>query len=156
MLFKQIPVEIDNDACSKCRICVSLCECISYDEKNNLIFINPISCKGCGVCVSSCPSNALRHIFDRVFILSESPEIKPFDCINCGYEFFEDEGRIIFCSRRVDMGKAIESVFKGKRIVVKDCLLVEKTTTKIDNEKTKKMKEILELFGIEDKIKVEE
>ncbi|HHF56517.1 MAG TPA: hypothetical protein ENL42_06365 [Thermoplasmatales archaeon] len=155
MLFKQIPVEIDNDACSKCRICVSLCECISYDEENNLIFINAISCKGCGICVSSCPSNALQHIFDRVFVLSESKEIKPFDCVNCGYEFFEDKEKIIFCSRRLDMGKAIESVFKGKRVVVKDCLLVEKTTTKIDNEKTKKMKEILELFGIEDKIKVE-
>ena len=153
MLFKQIPVEIDNDACSKCRICASLCECIRYDRENNLISINTISCKGCGICVSSCPSNALQHNFDRIFVLSEPKEIEPFDCTNCGYEFLEDKGKIIFCSRRLDMGKAIEAVFEGKKVVVRDCLLVEKTT-KVDNEKIKKIKEILELFGIENKIKV--
>ncbi|MCD6330914.1 MAG: 4Fe-4S binding protein [Thermoplasmata archaeon] len=153
MLFKQIPVEIDNDACSKCRICASLCECIRYDRENNLISINTISCKGCGICVSSCPSNALQHNFDRIFVLSEPKEIEPFDCTNCGYEFLEDKEKIIFCSRRLDMGNAIEAVFEGKKVVVRDCLLVEKTT-KVDNEKIKKIKEILELFGIENKIKV--
>jgi len=56
---------IDEELCSGCRICESLCayKAISFDEEKEVCRVNEALCKGCGVCVAACPSGAItgRH-----------------------------------------------------------------------------------------------
>ena len=53
---------IDENICSGCGLCVSLCsfEAISLDEEKGIARVNPSLCKGCGTCAASCPSGANR------------------------------------------------------------------------------------------------
>lgn len=53
---------IDNDLCSGCKMCMSLCpyKAITYDEKEKRCVINEVLCRGCGICVASCPSAAIK------------------------------------------------------------------------------------------------
>ena len=61
---------VDQDLCSGCRICESLCEygAIEMEEKEGKLRSKVIEalCKGCGVCGSSCPTGAItmRHFTD--------------------------------------------------------------------------------------------
>ncbi|MCJ2512434.1 MAG: 4Fe-4S binding protein, partial [Candidatus Thermoplasmatota archaeon] len=65
---------LDEDLCSGCRICVSVCPygALSYDEDDDVSKVNEALCKGCGSCASGCPERAitLRH-FTRDQILSQ-------------------------------------------------------------------------------------
>ena len=59
-------VKIDEDLCSVCGICISLCkyEALSIDEKdkdNLKIVVDKIECRGCGLCMSACPSGAITQ-----------------------------------------------------------------------------------------------
>jgi heterodisulfide reductase subunit A len=57
---------IDEEACSGCQTCVSLCPftAISYDAEKHISVVNEVLCKGCGTCVSACPSGAAQqHLF---------------------------------------------------------------------------------------------
>ena len=49
---------VDEDRCSGCRICVSVCPygALSYDEEKQVSKVNEALCKGCGTCAASCPS----------------------------------------------------------------------------------------------------
>ena len=59
---------VDQELCSGCRTCVSLCpyNAISLEDKK-AAEINDILCKGCGVCVAACPAGAItgRHFTDK-------------------------------------------------------------------------------------------
>lgn len=145
-LYKQFPVSIDQEKCSKCRICVSICNCFSYNKDTNTVLVNNISCKGCGVCVASCPSSAIHHLQDdSFFYLSEKAEVNKFECEKCLYEFFEDEDSIIFCERRFDMGVAIKKFCEGKSIKVKKCIFSDEISS---DEKLKKFSKVIHLFGV--------
>ncbi len=50
----------DDDICSRCRICISVCkhEARTYDEKNDKIVVDRVKCQSCGCCVAACPSGA--------------------------------------------------------------------------------------------------
>ena len=52
--------DTNDDLCSRCRICVSVChhEARSYDEENDRIVVDKVKCQSCGCCVGACPSNA--------------------------------------------------------------------------------------------------
>jgi len=52
---------IDEELCSGCRICASLCpyKAISFDEEKEVSRLNEALCKGCGTCVAACPSGAI-------------------------------------------------------------------------------------------------
>jgi len=52
---------IDEELCSGCRICASLCpyKAISFDEEKEVSRLNEVLCKGCGTCVAACPSGAI-------------------------------------------------------------------------------------------------
>jgi len=66
-----IVAEVNEDLCSGCGICVSLCPygAISIKEKEGkrLAEVDPMKCKGCGSCAASCPSGAMqqKHFKDR-------------------------------------------------------------------------------------------
>jgi heterodisulfide reductase subunit A len=61
--------EINEDACSGCRICNELCpySAIEFDEKKRRSHVISAMCKACGACVAACPSAAIkgRHFTDR-------------------------------------------------------------------------------------------
>jgi heterodisulfide reductase subunit A len=54
---------IDEDACSGCKTCISLCpyEAITADEERKVSTVFPALCKGCGTCVAACPSGAAHQ-----------------------------------------------------------------------------------------------
>jgi len=65
-LQDEIPdISVDEDLCSGCAVCVSLCpyEALSlkpHQNKDHMILdINDLKCKRCGLCVTACPSNAI-------------------------------------------------------------------------------------------------
>jgi coenzyme F420-reducing hydrogenase delta subunit/heterodisulfide reductase subunit C len=53
-------VKIDEDLCSACGVCISLCkyEALSIDEK---VVVDKIECRGCGLCLSACPAGAISQ-----------------------------------------------------------------------------------------------
>jgi len=59
-------IKIDEDLCSVCGICVSLCKydalSIEPDGKDKeKIVVDKIECRGCGLCLSACPSGAITQ-----------------------------------------------------------------------------------------------
>ena len=61
--------EVDEDRCSGCRMCNSLCpySAIEFDEEKHRSKVNSALCKACGACVAACPSRAIkaRHFTDE-------------------------------------------------------------------------------------------
>ncbi|MCI0469467.1 MAG: CoB--CoM heterodisulfide reductase iron-sulfur subunit A family protein [Nitrospirae bacterium] len=65
---------IDQDRCSGCRICGSLCpyKAISFDYNKDVSIINEVLCHGCGTCVSACPCGAAKaNHFTTEAVLAE-------------------------------------------------------------------------------------
>jgi heterodisulfide reductase subunit A len=70
-----IRADIDEDKCSGCRVCNSLCPytAITFDEEKKISEVNVTLCKGCGTCVAACPASAIagtgftdRQIFAEI------------------------------------------------------------------------------------------
>ena len=56
---------IDEDACSNCKMCISICpyDAIAEDTEKKVAVLTASKCKGCGLCASICPSGAIHHAF---------------------------------------------------------------------------------------------
>jgi heterodisulfide reductase subunit A len=56
---------IDEDACSNCKMCISICpyDAIAEDTEKKVAVLTASKCKGCGLCPSICPSGAIHHAF---------------------------------------------------------------------------------------------
>lgn len=56
-------IVVDEDLCSGCSICVSLCPYDALEVKKkgekSILVIDDLKCKRCGLCVTACPSNAI-------------------------------------------------------------------------------------------------
>jgi len=65
-------VEIDQDLCSRCYVCKSICpyEAIKADSTGK-VEINNQDCQVCGICYSSCPSSAIKMQYYTYDNLSE-------------------------------------------------------------------------------------
>jgi coenzyme F420-reducing hydrogenase delta subunit len=66
-------IEIADDYCSRCGICVAVCpfEAISKDEEQNKIILNVEECRVCGLCVSACPLSAIDLVYYDVESLTK-------------------------------------------------------------------------------------
>ncbi len=56
---------IDEDLCSNCKMCISICpyDAIAEDTEKKVAVLTASKCKGCGLCPSICPSGAIHHAF---------------------------------------------------------------------------------------------
>ncbi len=69
---------VDDDRCSGCRVCVSVCpyKAISFDTEKNAAVVSDVLCQGCGTCVAACPSASIRgNHFTNEEILAEITEV---------------------------------------------------------------------------------
>lgn len=59
-----VAVKIDEEHCSACSICSSVCpfEAIKKDAETGKILLEIEKCQTCGICYSSCPSHAIEAI----------------------------------------------------------------------------------------------
>jgi coenzyme F420-reducing hydrogenase delta subunit/ferredoxin len=73
-------VNINEDYCSRCSICGSLCpyDAITKDHENNKIILDIAKCQVCGICASACPARAIDTIYyDRESLLNYLRKVKP-------------------------------------------------------------------------------
>jgi coenzyme F420-reducing hydrogenase delta subunit/formate hydrogenlyase subunit 6/NADH:ubiquinone oxidoreductase subunit I len=59
-------VTIDEDLCSVCGVCVSLCKydalkIVDIGKDKKKIEVDKIECRGCGLCLAACPSGAITQ-----------------------------------------------------------------------------------------------
>jgi len=62
IITEGVVAQVNEAACSGCRICVSLCpfEAITFDESKGVAQVNTSLCKGCGTCTAACTAGANR------------------------------------------------------------------------------------------------
>ncbi|MEN8209192.1 MAG: CoB--CoM heterodisulfide reductase iron-sulfur subunit A family protein [Candidatus Fermentibacteria bacterium] len=56
-------VWVDEDLCSGCRICISVCpyDAREYDDDKGIVIVNEALCVGCGSCVAACVCGATQQ-----------------------------------------------------------------------------------------------
>jgi heterodisulfide reductase subunit A len=61
VMIEPIVASIDEEACSGCRICNTMCpyNAIEYDEAKEVSRVVTSMCKGCGTCVAACPAGVI-------------------------------------------------------------------------------------------------
>lgn len=67
-------VQIEQKACSNCKLCESVCAAWAIPKAKELTAIDPQACNGCMDCVKVCPSQAIRYASNR---LETTPEAAP-------------------------------------------------------------------------------
>ncbi|MFX1396391.1 MAG: hydrogenase iron-sulfur subunit [Promethearchaeota archaeon] len=135
-------IEIDENLCGLCGLCVKACPYNALSIEKEKISIDKFKCKGCGTCVSVCPTDAIDmnidttdKILKNIESLSKfevKPKILAFCCRSCGYAAADDAGlkKLFYnpnifiiqvpCTGRIDTNfilKSLEYGFDGVLIV---------------------------------------
>jgi len=79
-------VEIDQDLCSRCYVCKSICpyEAIKADPTGK-VEINSQDCQVCGICYSACPSSAIKmnyYAYDNLSTYVKEALAKTKNCVD--------------------------------------------------------------------------
>ena len=54
--------EVKQDACTKCKVCITQLGCPAIAVKDGAVVIEPSLCYGCGLCSQVCPSGAIGEV----------------------------------------------------------------------------------------------
>lgn len=59
-------IQIDEDLCSVCGVCISLCKydalkIVDIGKDKKKIEVDKVECRGCGLCMAACPSEAISQ-----------------------------------------------------------------------------------------------
>ncbi|MBN2187631.1 MAG: hydrogenase iron-sulfur subunit [Dehalococcoidia bacterium] len=62
MIEAATAIELNEDYCSRCRLCCSVCpfEAVSFDANADKVSIDIENCQFCGQCASTCPAHAIE------------------------------------------------------------------------------------------------
>ncbi|HUT96799.1 MAG TPA: 4Fe-4S binding protein, partial [Dehalococcoidales bacterium] len=104
-------VNINEDYCSRCSICGSLCpyDAITRDHEKDKIILDIEKCQVCGICASACPARAIDTIYyDRKSLLNYLRKVKPQ---------YKSDTLVVMCK-----GSAPDFSQVGKLFGVKDFL----------------------------------
>jgi len=74
VMIEPIVASINEDACSGCRICNTMCpyNAIEYDAEKEVSRVITALCKGCGTCVAACPAGVITGAhFNNAQIFAE-------------------------------------------------------------------------------------
>jgi len=59
---ERTPVEVDQDVCNECSLCVRLLGCPAIHIEDGKYVIDPAQCDGCGVCADLCQQDAIHAV----------------------------------------------------------------------------------------------
>ena len=103
-------VEINQDLCSKCCICHSICpyEAIKRDPETGKVEIDLQKCQVCGICYSACPVFAIEMVYYNYGSLVE--------CIKNVREKTKSDTLVLMCRGNSPATCEIEEILKEQNI----------------------------------------
>lgn len=107
-------VEINQDLCSKCCVCHSICpyEAIHRDAETGKVEINIKECQVCGICSSACPVSAIKMTFyDYDHLL---------DYVDCVRKDNKSDTLVLMCRGNSPSSCEVEEILVDQGIGVKD------------------------------------
>jgi len=106
-------VKINQDLCSKCCICHSICpyEAIKRDTDTGKVEIDLQKCQVCGICYSACPVFAIEMVYYNYDSL--------LNCIKSMREKTECDTLVLMCRGNSPATCEIEEILKEQGITVK-------------------------------------
>ena len=104
-------VEINQDLCSRCCVCHSICpyEAIHRDPETGKVEINIKECQVCGICYSACPVTAIRmDYYDYDHLI---------DYVNCVQKNVKSGTLVMMCRGNSPSTCEIEDVLADQGVV---------------------------------------
>ena len=108
---KRVAVEIDEDYCSRCSICSSLCpfDAIKKDPETRKMLLEIEKCQVCGICYSTCPAKAIDIIYYDVDSLTRYLEAAKREC--------GSDTLVIMCKGSAPDFASIEKLFNISKFI---------------------------------------
>jgi coenzyme F420-reducing hydrogenase delta subunit/ferredoxin len=107
-------VEIDQDLCSRCCVCHSICpyEAINYDKEADKVEIDIQKCQVCGICPSACPVSAIKvAYYDYDHLL---------DYVDCVRKNNPSSTLVLMCRGNSPSSCEVEEILADQGLDVKD------------------------------------
>ncbi len=107
-------VEIDQDLCSRCCVCHSICpyEAINYDKEADKVEIDIQKCQVCGICPSACPVSAIKvAYYDYDHLL---------DYVDCVRKNNPSDTLVLMCRGNSPSSCEVEEILADQGLNVKD------------------------------------
>jgi len=105
-------VKINQDYCSKCSICHSICpyEAIKRDAETGRVEIDLQKCQVCGICYTACPSSAIEIVYYDHESL--------FEYVNCMLEKDKGDVLVFMCRGNSPATCEIEEILQNQGLKV--------------------------------------
>lgn len=107
-------VEINQDYCSKCCICHSICpyEAIKRDAETGKVEIDLQKCQVCGICYSACPVMAIEIVYYDYDSLTKY--------VSCVREKTKSDTLVLMCRGNSPSTCEVEEILKEQGLKIRD------------------------------------
>jgi coenzyme F420-reducing hydrogenase delta subunit len=107
-------VEINQDLCSRCCVCHSICpyEAITYDREADKVEIDIQKCQVCGICPSACPVAAIEvsyYNYDHLV-----------DYVDCLRKKVDSDTLVLMCRGNSPSTCEVEEILAGQGLSIKN------------------------------------